>query len=163
MTYWEVLVLNPSFCPDGERANRRTPDGAARTGKEAGRWPKHLACPAHCALDRPECATSGAGPDTQNETGSEVDGGKPARWSRSLHRGRTKPRLAAVDAFPAPEGLSCDGPRSGRPALPPGYAEALRTVVNKGNGGGKPYGFDHTSTNAPDPIRTPQLSVLGRE
>ncbi|KAF1885742.1 hypothetical protein Lal_00008524 [Lupinus albus] len=22
---------------------------------------------------------------------------------------------------------------------------------------------DHTSTNAPDPIRTPQLSVLGRE
>ena len=24
-------------------------------------------------------------------------------------------------------------------------------------------GYDHTSTNAPDPIRTPQLSVLGRE
>ncbi|GLT74005.1 hypothetical protein SLA2020_458280 [Shorea laevis] len=24
-------------------------------------------------------------------------------------------------------------------------------------------GCDHTSTNAPDPIRTPQLSVLGRE
>ena len=22
---------------------------------------------------------------------------------------------------------------------------------------------DHTSTNAPDPIRTPQLSVIGRE
>ena len=27
----------------------------------------------------------------------------------------------------------------------------------------KPDGCDHTSTNAPDPIRTPQLSVLGRE
>ena len=27
----------------------------------------------------------------------------------------------------------------------------------------KHYGCDHTSTNAPDPIRTPQLSVLGRE
>ena len=27
----------------------------------------------------------------------------------------------------------------------------------------KVYGCDHTSTNAPDPIRTPQLSVLGRE
>ena len=26
-----------------------------------------------------------------------------------------------------------------------------------------PFGCDHTSTNAPDPIRTPQLSVLGRE
>ena len=25
------------------------------------------------------------------------------------------------------------------------------------------FGCDHTSTNAPDPIRTPQLSVLGRE
>ena len=24
-------------------------------------------------------------------------------------------------------------------------------------------GCDHTSTNAPDPTRTPQLSVLGRE
>ena len=24
-------------------------------------------------------------------------------------------------------------------------------------------GCDHTSTNAPDPIRTPQLRVLGRE
>ena len=24
-------------------------------------------------------------------------------------------------------------------------------------------GCDHSSTNAPDPIRTPQLSVLGRE
>ena len=24
-------------------------------------------------------------------------------------------------------------------------------------------GCDHTSTNAPDPITTPQLSVLGRE
>ena len=24
-------------------------------------------------------------------------------------------------------------------------------------------GCDHTSTNAPDPIKTPQLSVLGRE
>ncbi|KAH0725098.1 hypothetical protein KY284_000963 [Solanum tuberosum] len=24
-------------------------------------------------------------------------------------------------------------------------------------------GCDHTSTNAPDPIRTPKLSVLGRE
>ena len=24
-------------------------------------------------------------------------------------------------------------------------------------------GCDHTSTNAPDPIRTPQLSVLGQE
>ena len=28
-------------------------------------------------------------------------------------------------------------------------------------GGGA--GCDHTSTNAPDPIRTPKLSVLGRE
>ena len=27
----------------------------------------------------------------------------------------------------------------------------------------KYFGCDHTSTNAPDPIRTPQLSVLGRE
>ena len=25
------------------------------------------------------------------------------------------------------------------------------------------YGCDHTSTNAPDPIITPQLSVLGRK
>ena len=25
------------------------------------------------------------------------------------------------------------------------------------------YGCDHTSNNAPDPIRTPKLSLLGRE
>ena len=32
-----------------------------------------------------------------------------------------------------------------------------RTVTQENDG------CDHTSTNAPDPIRTPQLSVLGRE
>ena len=32
-----------------------------------------------------------------------------------------------------------------------------RNVTQENNG------CDHTSTNAPDPIRTPQLSVLGRE
>ena len=26
-----------------------------------------------------------------------------------------------------------------------------------------PNGYDYTSTNVPDPIRTPQLSALGRE
>ena len=38
-----------------------------------------------------------------------------------------------------------------------------RLVRHKGNKHGKYFGCDHTSTNAPDPIRTPQLSVLGRE
>ena len=33
----------------------------------------------------------------------------------------------------------------------------------KGTATQKHDGCDHTSTNAPDPIRTPQLSVLGRE
>ena len=39
----------------------------------------------------------------------------------------------------------------------------LRLARHKGNKRGKYFGCDHTSTNAPDPIRTPQLSVLGRE
>ena len=39
----------------------------------------------------------------------------------------------------------------------------IRTSLNIGNERVSPVGFDHTSTNAPDPIRTPQLSVLGRE
>ncbi len=34
---------------------------------------------------------------------------------------------------------------------------------NKENLAIEMYGCDHTSTKAPDPIRTPQLSVLGRE
>ena len=33
----------------------------------------------------------------------------------------------------------------------------------KGNSKRRVDGCDHTSTKAPDPIRTPQLSVLGRE
>ena len=41
-----------------------------------------------------------------------------------------------------------------------GYLVQLR---DKGNKSRKYFGCDHTSTNAPDPIRTPQLSVLGRE
>jgi len=36
-------------------------------------------------------------------------------------------------------------------------------IGHKRNKCGKYFGCDHTSTNAPDPIRTPQLSVLGRE
>ena len=34
---------------------------------------------------------------------------------------------------------------------------------NKRIGCANTDGYDHTSTNAPDPIRTPKLSVLGRE
>ena len=34
---------------------------------------------------------------------------------------------------------------------------------HKGRRLGKLDGCDHTSTKAPDPIRTPKLSVLGRE
>ena len=33
----------------------------------------------------------------------------------------------------------------------------------KGTATQKHDGCDHTSTNAPDPIRNPQLSVLGQE
>ncbi|GAB4837296.1 hypothetical protein Ancab_002188 [Ancistrocladus abbreviatus] len=40
-------------------------------------------------------------------------------------------------------------------------AEAGRRVKNDVKG--RRSGCDHTSTNAPDPIRTPQQSVLGRE
>ena len=40
---------------------------------------------------------------------------------------------------------------------------AIRTVGFKGTTTHEHDGCDHTSTNAPDPIRTPQLSVLGRE
>ncbi|GAB4837307.1 hypothetical protein Ancab_002199 [Ancistrocladus abbreviatus] len=40
-------------------------------------------------------------------------------------------------------------------------AEAGRRVKNDVKG--RRSGCDHTSTNAPDPIRTPQLSVFGRE
>ena len=40
---------------------------------------------------------------------------------------------------------------------------AIRNVGFKGTATQKHDGYDHTSTNAPDPIRTPQVSVLGRE
>ena len=40
---------------------------------------------------------------------------------------------------------------------------AIRHDGFKGTATQKHDGCDHTSTNAPDPIRTPQLSVLGRE
>ena len=41
--------------------------------------------------------------------------------------------------------------------------EASPGVRDKRIKSGTYFGCDHTSTNAPDPIRTPQLSVLGRE
>ena len=40
---------------------------------------------------------------------------------------------------------------------------AIRNDVFKGTATQEHDGCDHTSTNAPDPIRTPQLNVLGRE
>ena len=38
----------------------------------------------------------------------------------------------------------------------------IRNVGFKGTATQEHDGCDHTSTNAPDPIRTPQLSVLGK-
>ena len=40
---------------------------------------------------------------------------------------------------------------------------AIRNDGFKGTATQEHDGCDHTSTNAPDPIRTPQLNVLGRE
>ena len=40
---------------------------------------------------------------------------------------------------------------------------AIRNDGCKGTATQEHDGCDHTSTIAPDPIRTPQLSVLGRE
>ena len=40
---------------------------------------------------------------------------------------------------------------------------AIRNDGFKGTATQKHDGCDHTSTNAPDPIKTPQLSVLRRE
>ncbi|CAL9131993.1 unnamed protein product, partial [Musa textilis] len=42
-----------------------------------------------------------------------------------------------------------------------GLAHGCRDV-HLGEGRRKAYGCDHTSTKAPDPIRTPKLSLLGR-
>ena len=56
--------------------------------------------------------------------------------------------------------------RPGGPQAPRGSRKLdgdLRRIGHKRNERGKYFGCDHTSTNAPDPIRTPQLSVLGRE
>ena len=50
-----------------------------------------------------------------------------------------------------------------------GHGTGDNRIVGIRNGGFKRTatqehdGCDHTSTNAPDPIRTSQLSVLGRE
>ncbi|KAL4554138.1 hypothetical protein LXL04_039741 [Taraxacum kok-saghyz] len=44
-----------------------------------------------------------------------------------------------------------------------GWTDDYGLVRHKRNKHGLYFGCDHTSTNAPDPIRTPQLSVLGRE
>ena len=40
---------------------------------------------------------------------------------------------------------------------------AIRNDGFKGTATKEHDGCDHTSTNAPDPIRTPQLNVLGRD
>ena len=40
---------------------------------------------------------------------------------------------------------------------------AIRNDGFKGTAAQKHDGCDHTNTNAPDPIRTPLLSVLGRK
>ena len=49
--------------------------------------------------------------------------------------------------------------RNAEPSRPtPGVGGLVNTVSSRPRDG-----CDHTSTNAPDPIRTPKLSVLGRE
>ncbi|MED6203169.1 hypothetical protein PIB30_112907, partial [Stylosanthes scabra] len=78
--------------------------------------------------------------------------------------------------------LSAADPRPGS-ASPAGRASGRAGLHGEGMGPARPLGggaiavggslmmivcacigkCDHTSTNAPDPIRTPQLSVLGRE
>ncbi|GAB4846133.1 hypothetical protein Ancab_025131 [Ancistrocladus abbreviatus] len=64
-----------------------------------------------------------------------------------------------------PEGSALVGPLVIIPRPPQRLfaraAEGARRVKNDVKG--RRSGCDHTSTNAPDPIRTPQLSVLGRE
>ncbi|GAB4846113.1 hypothetical protein Ancab_025111 [Ancistrocladus abbreviatus] len=64
-----------------------------------------------------------------------------------------------------PEGSALVGPLMIIPRPPQRLfaraAEGERRVKNDVKG--RRSGCDHTSTNAPDPIRTPQLSVLGRE
>ncbi|KAF7834415.1 protein NRT1/ PTR FAMILY 6.1 [Senna tora] len=54
---------------------------------------------------------------------------------------------------------SWEGPRVATPF----FFSYPRTGWHKGNVHARHDGCDHTSTNAPDPIRTPKLSVLGRE
>ncbi|GAB4846142.1 hypothetical protein Ancab_025140 [Ancistrocladus abbreviatus] len=64
-----------------------------------------------------------------------------------------------------PEGSALVGPLMIFPRPPQRLfaraAEGERRVKNDVKG--RRSGCDHTSTNAPDPIRTPQSSVLGRE
>ncbi|GAB4846129.1 hypothetical protein Ancab_025134 [Ancistrocladus abbreviatus] len=64
-----------------------------------------------------------------------------------------------------PEGSALVGPLMIIPRPPQRLfaraAEGERRVKNDVKG--RRSGCDHTSTNAPDPIRTPQLSVVGRD
>ena len=78
-----------------------------------------------------------------------------ARWMWTIRNRRTRP---------------CRIPPCGekRNRLQSKYARTVRPAFRRGTlhkclKGGGTCGCDHTSTNAPDPIRTPQLSVLGRE
>ena len=57
--------------------------------------------------------------------------------------------------------------RGGRWAMVHGAGDNMTAAIRndgfKGTATQEQEGCDHTSTNAPDPIRTPQLSMLGRE
>ncbi|CAL9131991.1 unnamed protein product, partial [Musa textilis] len=68
-------------------------------------------------------------------------------------------RIGVAIAIPRSIGnVTIVSARTGRVGLAHGCRD-----VHLGEGRHKAYGCDHTSTKAPDPIRTPKLSVLGRE
>ena len=94
---------------------------------------------------------------------------------RRAYRSR-RPRTLASGAQSAPDEKYGAPKRRGdvdleksaeAPRVAPVYAAVSKCVAASGSfiriGRAYADGCDHTNTNAPDPIRTPQLSVFGRE
>src|SRR5215467_15788242 len=81
---------------------------------------------------------------------------------KSCRHAETGDSMGSLRAVPQPPWTRGDFVSLGAHACCVGNS-FCRSSADKRIDRGNANGCDHTSTNAPDPIRTPQLSVLGRE
>ena len=137
------FFLSPSRTPLSQNGPR---DPMSDSGRMGPTGPPNAAADGKRPRNAPEMADFGGRDGAQRGKAQLSTSWSSERASRAYAARRVTPPVRKVRPS-----VSFDVP-SGSPPLPDKTLERPNLS-----------GCDHTSTNAPDPIRTPKLSVLGRE